>query len=466
MWQVLPLGPTGYGNSPYSARSSFAGNPLLISCEMLHEQGYVTDEQLRELSGEDESGTVNYEAAGQLKLPILRKAAQRFLRKQSDSEQLLSFKSFCDEHTDWLDDYALFSSLCDHYGDSRWYEVWDRDIGFREEGAIEHWSSKLFTQIMIRKVLQYFFFTQWKALKTYVNDLGIEIIGDIPMFTAGDSADVWSHTRLFKTDAQGKFSFLSGVPPDFFSDTGQLWGTPVYDWDVHIKDGFSWWLKRIEAALRLTDVVRIDHFRGFSACWEIPAGSKTAETGTWVEAPGAKLFETMRSAWGEVPVIAEDLGVITPDVEQLRDSNGLPGMKIFQFAFDYKAAGKLNADNAFLPHNYEVNCVAYTGTHDNDTTAGWYEQLSEDYRDLVRRYLACDDKDVVWAMIRTLMQSAARYVVIPMQDLHELPGTCRMNKPSTVGASNWSWRLLSHQLSERTAHRFRELVELYGRDAT
>jgi 4-alpha-glucanotransferase len=458
LWQILPLGPTGYGNSPYSARSSFAGNPLLISCEMLRDQGLLEEQELSEISFES-GRTIDFGDVNLLKTPLLVTAAQRFLENKTDA-----YLQFCEQENYWLDDYALFSAMCEEYGDSRWYEVWDHDIGYREQKALDHWRKRKPHEIEIRKVLQYFFFSQWRDLKEYVNGLGIEIIGDIPIFTASDSADTWANLHLFKTDEQGKFSFVSGVPPDFFSETGQLWGTPVYDWEVHIKSGFSWWMKRMEAALRMTDIVRIDHFRGFSACWEVPAGEKTAEHGTWVEAPGRQLFRTIRERWAEVPIIAEDLGVITEDVEELRDENGLPGMKIFQFAFDYQGPGLLNPENDFLPHNYGTNCVAYTGTHDNDTTTGWFAHLPSGEQDLVRRYLARGDEEVVWSMMRVLMRSTARYVIFPMQDLLELGSECRMNKPSTVGSSNWSWRLLEEEAAKPIAHRFHEMVRLFGRD--
>ncbi|MGM0431100.1 MAG: 4-alpha-glucanotransferase [Spirochaetota bacterium] len=465
LWQLLPLGPTGYGNSPYAARSSFAGNELLISAQLLHEQGLLTAEELAS-HPQFPDGWVDFQQVEQWKMRILRLAANRFLTEldhKERSEERTAFKQFCTQHRHWLDDYALFISLCEAYQDSRWYEVWEEDIAFRKPEALERWQTEKQQDIQQRRVMQYFFFTQWQALRNYVNNLGIEIIGDIPIFVAADSADVWAHLQLFKTDHAGSFSAISGVPPDFFSSTGQLWGTPVYDWEENRKEHFAWWLQRIDAALLLSDIIRIDHFRGFAACWEVPAGEKTAERGQWVPAPGEELFSAIRQHRGELPIIAEDLGVVTPDVEKLRDSHNLPGMKVLQFAFDWVEPGKLDPTNAFLPHNYGHNCVAYTGTHDNDTTAGWYTKLPEGERDLVRRYLARGDEDIVWSMMRLLMRSAARYTVFPMQDLLELGGDCRMNKPATVGEENWTWRLLPGAADEQLAARFREMVELYGR---
>jgi len=465
IWQILPLGPTGYGNSPYSARSSFAGNELLISPDLLRDRGYLTDDDLVDhpVFRDDR---VDFSAVESWKLQIIRRAAQAFLQmisREGAPDEKEAFEKFCSRHAFWLDDYALFMSIYEDYQDSRWYSVWDTDIGFREPEALERWSRKKAYEIDIRKVMQYFFYTQWNELRTYVNGKGIRLIGDIPIFVASDSVDTWANLHLFKTDEKGRFSAISGVPPDFFSATGQLWGTPVYDWAANEQEGFSWWLKRIDAALLQTDIVRIDHFRGFSAYWEVPAGEKTAEHGTWVKAPGDKLFTAIRDHLGDIPIIAEDLGVMTPDVEELRDSNNLPGMKIFQFAFDYKGPGRLNPDNDFLPHNYEYNCVAYTGTHDNDTTAGWYRALPEREKDIVRRYLARGDDDIVWSMMRVLMQSCAKYTIFPMQDLLEAGSDCRMNAPSTVGPANWTWRLKAGEADSWISGRLREMVEMYGR---
>ena len=461
LWQILPLGPTGYGNSPYSARSSFAGNELLISLDALAEQGLLSGEELTSHPGFD-TGRVDYEHVSVWKMGLLKRAAGRFITDADPASQE-AYDRFCTAQAFWLDDYALFMSIYEEYQDSRWYSVWEHGIGYREPGAIEAWTMRKQAEIRIWKVLQYLFSIQWKAVRDYANHKGIQLIGDIPIFVASDSVDTWSNLHLFKTDEEGRFSAISGVPPDFFSETGQLWGTPVYDWEVNQAEGFSWWLKRIDAALELTDIIRIDHFRGFAAYWEVPAGERTAENGSWVKAPGKDLFDAVRAHRGDVPIIAEDLGVMTPDVEELRDSNGLPGMKVFQFSFDYLKPGRLDPTNDFLPHNYIYNCVAYTGTHDNNTTAGWYDELPEEYRDIVRRYLARDDHDIAWSMIRVLMSSVAKYVIIPMQDLLGLGSGSRMNTPATAGPHNWSWRLPEGSLTASVSGRFREMVELYGR---
>lgn len=459
LWQVLPLGPTGYGNSPYSARSSFAGNEMLISIDALVEDGLIEPAEAADHPAFD-TQRVDYEQAQIWKMELLKRAAKRFL---SYREHEQGFCSFCRKNSGWLDDYALFMSVYEEYEDSRWYSIWPHDIGYREPSAMRRWREMKADAILSWKVLQYLFACQWEALHAYVNAKGIQLIGDIPIFTASDSVDTWSNLHLFKTDESGKFSAISGVPPDFFSETGQLWGTPVYDWEENRKEGFSWWLSRISAALEQTDIIRIDHFRGFSAYWEVPAGEKTAENGRWVDAPGAQLFQVLHDTYGDIPIIAEDLGVMTDDVEQLRDSNDLPGMKVFQFSFDYVSPHRLDPENDFLPHNYPYNCVAYTGTHDNDTTRGWFEALPEEYRDIVRRYLACSDEEVVWRMIRMLMSSCAKYVIIPMQDLLELDASCRMNTPATAGPENWSWRMGDGAADFWIAARFREIAELYGR---
>jgi len=463
LWQVLPLGPTGYGNSPYSARSSFAGNEMLIDLSGLSDQGYLP-RRLIDQHPEFDRGRIDYGSVQEWKMHLLKQAAENFLAHHADSSGR-EFTDFCASEAFWLDDYALFMAVYEHYQDSRWYSIWDRDIGYREPEAMARWSGQKAHQIMLWKVLQYFFFTQWDALRSYVNERGVKLIGDIPIFAASDSVDTWANLHLFKTDDTNAFSFISGVPPDFFSETGQLWGTPVYDWEANEQEGFAWWLKRVDAALRLTDIIRIDHFRGFAACWEVPAGEKTAVNGKWVPASGAKLLAAIGAHRGDIPIIAEDLGVVTPDVEALRDGHGLPGMKVFQFSFDYLGPGRLDPNNDFLPHNYQYNCVAYTGTHDNDTTAGWYKALPESYKDLVRRYLASSDDDIVWSMIRMLMSSCARYVIIPMQDLLELDTESRMNTPATAGPRNWSWRLHDGQADHAVADRFRELGDLYGRAA-
>ena len=474
LWQILPLGPTGYGNSPYSARSTFAGNELLISPDILVMRGYLTEAEVepcrRPLTGSGSSDRsererVDFGKVESWKLPMLKHAAERFLSTDDPAERK-AYTEFCKEQSYWLDDYALYAVLCEHYGDSRWFSEWDADIGYREPKAIAAWTARFTHGIEVRKILQFFFFRQGMALKAYASERNVGRIGDIPIFVAADSVDCWVNLRLFKTDAKGRFSVQSGVPPDFFSSTGQLCGTPIYDWKQMKEEDFTWWVQRVRDALTQTDIIRIDHFRGLESYWEVPIEATTAIDGAWVISPGQELFDTLRKEIGEIRIIAEDLGVITPEVEALRDRYEFPGMKIFQFAFDFAPDGDINASNAFLPHNYDYNCVAYTGTHDNDTTYGWYRSLPDTYRDLVRRYLARSDEDIVWSMMRQLMASCAKYAIFPMQDLLGLAEDSRMNRPSTVGESNWSWQMLLSDLDPFISARFSEMVRIYRRDGS
>ena len=473
LWQILPLGPTGYGNSPYSARSSFAGNTYLISLDILVEKGLLTEKQIHrtyDLQNDIESapayaGTdrrVDFSLVELRKRDLLITAAEKFV-EFFDGENRSGYENFCADNSKWLNDYALFAVATEKYNDSRWFLTWEHGLGYRDPKVLGRWFQEYAEEIEIQKVLQYFFYDQWNALKQYVNRKGIKLIGDVPIFVAADSADAWVNLGLFKTDANGNFSAQSGVPPDFFSETGQLWGTPVYDWDHCEKEILQWWVLRIKKALEQTDIVRIDHFRGLEAYWEVAAGEETAINGRWVKASGYKLFMLIQKELGDVPIIAEDLGVMTPEVIALRDGFNLPGMKILQFAFDRTESGVLDAANDFLPHNYPVNCVAYTGTHDNDTTLGWYNNLNEDGKDLVRRYLARSGDDISWSMMRQVMVSPARYAIFPMQDLLSLSADCRMNIPSTVGANNWSWRMMPGAADSQLSSRFSEMVRMYGR---
>lgn len=458
LWQVLPLGPTGFGDSPYAARSTFAGNELLISPDRLYEDGWLELEDI--LVKTEESPRVDYNAARSVKMPLLRKAALAFLEKPASD-----YETFCREKAWWLDDYALYQVLCEQYNDSRWFSVWDEELRKRDAGALAEERAKYSEEIELYKVYQYFFFTQWKALKAYVNEKGIRIIGDIPIFVAPDSADAWTNTRLLKIDENGHQEVSSGVPPDAFSSTGQLWGNPLYRWQEHEKTGFAWWISRLRETLGLCDIVRIDHFRGLAACWEVPADEDTAMNGRWVPSPGQKLLDAFRAEFGDsLPVIAEDLGVITPDVEALRDGNGLPGMKILQFAFSISSKdGEIDASNAYLPHNVDENSVIYTGTHDNDTTLGWY--LSQDGRmkDIVRRYFEAGDEDIVYRFIRAALSARSRYAIIPFQDVLGLGSDARMNVPSTCGSSNWSWRMSQGMLDDDNFGRLKYYIRMYNR---
>lgn len=427
LWQILPLGPTGYGESPYDSPSAFAGNTHLISLELLKDENLLTEEET-DTSPCSTGGRVDYNAVRRWKVPLLNKAAERFIKAGGDS----GYTDFCRENSLWLDDYVRFAC----------------------SGAE--------SDIETAKVLQYFFFSQWSALKKYVNGKGIKIIGDVPIFVSRESADFRANPRLFHTDKEGNPTVVAGVPPDYFSSTGQLWGNPLYDWKEHKKEGYSWWLRRIGHLARITDIVRIDHFRGFEAYWAVPAGAKTAENGRWIEGSGADFFRKVREEFPDLEILAEDLGVITDKVRALRDRFGFSGMKVLQFAFERGAGGKLDTSNVFLPYNHTPDSVVYTGTHDNNTTRGWYNSLDEEDRDLVRRYLARPDHDIVWDLIREGMKSCARYAVFPMQDLLDLGEEGRMNLPSTVDG-NWSWKMDQDDLNGYVSSRFREMAELYGR---
>jgi 4-alpha-glucanotransferase len=470
LWQVLPLGPTGYGDSPYASFSSFAGNPLLINLDKLVEEGDLDPADLANLP-RFPIDKVEYGWVIHWKTPLLEKAARNFL-KQASHTRKADFEAFCAEQSGWLDDFALFMAVKEQFDrkaqaknifGAMWNNYWDKDIALRQPEAMQRWRDQEAKTITVKKVLQYYFFQQWEALRKYTNEQGITIIGDIPIFVAPDSVDVWANPDLFLLNEAGQPTFVAGVPPDYFSETGQLWGNPLYDWPAMARQGYRWWIERIRATLRLVDIIRIDHFRGFEAYWEIPADEETAINGRWVKAPGLELFETVEKELGELPILAEDLGVITPEVVALRDHFSFPGMKVLQFAFDSKEAGSLNATNAFLPHNHSYNAVVYTGTHDNDTTKGWYKERSLEERDLIRRYLARSDGDIVWDFIRLAMSSVACFAVIPMQDILNLDSDARMNIPSTIGG-NWAWRCRLEAFNGWASTRLSEMVDLYGRD--
>jgi 4-alpha-glucanotransferase len=459
LWQILPLGPTGYGNSPYAARSAFAGNEMLLSPEILMREGWLREGECSPLRSLPAS-RVDYGVLEEQKLPLLLLAAERRLGVSGGGED---FRSFCEEEAPWLDDYALFMVIYEQYRDARWFSLWDRDLAERKPAALERVRRDRAEKILQWKMLQFFFKNQWDALRNYANERGIRIIGDIPIFVAPDSVDTWSNIGLFQLDAAGRYRAVSGVPPDYFSATGQLWGNPVYDWEIMKRDGYRWWKTRIRSLLRQTDIFRIDHFRGFDAYWSVPAGNTTAEQGVWEPGPGEDFFKSLRAEFGELPIIAEDLGFLTDSVIRLRESTGFPGMKVCQFGFEDMRDGKLDTHHLFLPHNYEYHCVAYSGTHDNDTVAGWFKALGAADKKTVCAYFNDDGTDIPWAMIRAIAASAAEYAVFPMQDLLGLGSECRMNTPSTCGNQNWSWRLETippHSLAEKTA----SLIFLYSRD--
>ncbi len=460
-WQILPLGPTGYGNSPYSARSCFAGNELLISPEILEKEGFIEKEELLAHPAFPE-GKVDFEAVIKWKLPLLKKAAKRFIEKKDNKSK--SYLQFLEESKYWLEDYALFMVLYEKYNDARWF-LWDEKEKNRDSKTLAALKKDKKEEIEVWYVLQYFFFTQWEEVKAYAASCNIAIIGDAPIFAGGDSADTWSHLEIFKTDSKGHYSAVSGVPPDNFSATGQLWGTPVYNWKKLKETGYEWWFKRIEHLLKLTDVLRIDHFRGFDAYYEIPAKDKTAEFGKWIKVPGFDFFKTLTKTMGTLPIIAEDLGLMTPSVNKLRKDNKLPGMKIAQFGFSKLENGEYNSKDDFLPHNYERDYVAYTGTHDNDTTLGWYNSLSEEDRHIVREYLSSSDNDIVWKLIEAVLRSHADWAIIPMQDILELGDEARMNFPSTCNDKNWSWMMKQNSFSCDRISRFGHLLKITGRKA-
>ena len=461
LWQILPLGPTGYGDSPYAARSSFAGNELLIDLKSLAYDGYLDVEDVL-FAPAFPLDRVDYGQVRAYKEPLLEKAADLFLHEAEVAERA-AYETFANENAWFLDDYALYQVLCKVYNDSRWFEIWPAELRLREASALEKVRKQYAKEIERIKVQQFFFFTQWTKLKAYANTHQVQIIGDIPIFVAPDSVDAWANRHLLKMDDEGRQTVSSGVPPDAFSSDGQLWGNPVYDWEAHRKEHFSWWIKRIEQTLKSCDIIRIDHFRGFAAYWEVKRGEKTAMNGKWVNAPGQELFVALREKLGsDLPIIAEDLGVITEDVEALRDANNFPGMKILQFAFNVEN-GMLDATNAYLPHNCQYTSVIYTGTHDNNTTRGWYENLDGLTKDLVRRYLECPDDQVVWQLIRQMLLSSSKDAILPMQDWLELGQEGRMNIPSTCGTSNWSWRARNLHPDAWRIDRLRSLIELSGR---
>ena len=460
LWQMLPVGPTGFGDSPYAARSAFAGNELMISPRLLYLDGYLDVEEVMEKALPTER--VDYGEARKLKMPMLRKAASAFL--SAPEKEKKDYHAFLEKEGWWLDDYALFQALADKYNDSRWFLAWPENLRDREEKAMEKAKKELKAEVDTYKVLQYFFYKQFMDLKAYANEHGVLLIGDIPIFVAGDSSDAWSNRKLLRIDEEGQQEASSGVPPDAFSADGQLWGNPLYRWSEHQRTGFKWWIERFRTNLSLFDIVRVDHFRGFEACWEVPKGAKTAAGGKWVKSPGQELFDALRKELGsDLPIIAEDLGVITPEVEALRVSNGFPGMKILQFAFAFDN-GDWQTGNAYLPHNIEKMSVAYTGTHDNNTTRGWYDELDDGMKDYVRRYFECSDDEVVWRMIRALMGSPAQFAIFPMQDILGLGADARMNVPATCGTSNWSWKMEKEDLETPSFEGIKYFSHLFGRD--
>ncbi|MEY2833448.1 MAG: hypothetical protein RLZZ574_2707 [Cyanobacteriota bacterium] len=456
IWQILPIGPTGYGNSPYLSYSALAGNPLLISPAILQQQDLLTWEDLQNLPDFPQD-QVDFEGVIKMKMPLLRKASDRFKAIASD-EAKEEFQRFCNRQNDWLSDYALFMSLKDAHHGSGWNQ-WQVDISARQPQAMAEWAAKLTDDIFFHKFVQYQFFDQWQNLKQHANEKGIQLFGDIPIYVAHDSVDVWAHRNIFQLDPDtGEAALMAGVPPDYFSETGQLWGNPVYNWQELEKTDFKWWIRRVEAILEYVDIIRIDHFRGFQAYWAVPHGETTAMNGTWLDAPGDEFFQRLDKQLGKLPIVAEDLGVITPEVEALRDKFNFPGMKILQFAFDGDSA------NGFLPYNYtDRNCIVYTGTHDNDTTVGWFNERSPEANVQVSDYFGCVGNDGIhWAMIRLALSSVSNTAVLPFQDILGLGTDAKMNTPSQP-TGNWSWRCRAEAFNDELSGRLKYLTHLYGR---
>lgn len=464
LWQVLPLGPTGYGDSPYQSYSAFAGNTLLISPERLVGESLLDANDLQGASALS-AERVDYGSVIKFKTALLEKAFARF--KQSKDRTLRAdCEQFSEQHFSWLDDYALFRALKEAHQGKPWNE-WQPEFARRDVNALAMARENLREQIDAQKFYQFLFFKQWAEIQAYCHERGIRIVGDIPIFVARDSADVWTQPEQFKLDEGGNPQVVAGVPPDYFSRTGQLWGNPIYNWERMRADGFRWWIERVRATLELYDIVRIDHFRGFAASWEIPGGDLTAERGQWVNVPGHELFTAIKRALGDLPIIAEDLGVITPDVERLRDKFGLPGMRILQYAFGG------DAKNIDLPHNYIRNCVVYTGTHDNDTVIGWFKSVAgagstrdasqiERERKFCLDYLNSDGHEIHWDFIRAVLASVADTAIIPLQDVLGMGTEGRMNLPNST-QGNWAFRYRAEALTDDLAERLRHLTELYGR---
>lgn len=455
-WQILPLVPTSYGDSPYQSFSTYAGNPYFISLEALIEEGVLTEEECDGADFGSDPKEVDYEKLYQARYLLLRKAYER-----SQIAKNPEYLKFVEENSWWLKDYGLFMAVKERFQGKPWTE-WAEDIRLRWDFAMDYYRREQYFEIEFHQYLQYQFYKQWMKLKTYANENGIRIVGDIPIYVALDSADTWACPELFQLDSNNVPIAVAGCPPDGFSATGQLWGNPLYRWEYHESTGFQWWMKRLDYCFRLYDVVRIDHFRGFDQYYSIPFGAESAVNGTWEQGPGIRLFNRMREVLGHREVIAEDLGYVTDSVRKLVADSGFPGMKVLEFAFDSRDTG---CANDYLPHNYIENCVAYTGTHDNETLAGWFNSITKEELDLARNYL-CDEytpkKYLYRSFISLVMRSCAGLCIIPMQDYLGYDNSARMNRPSTVG-TNWKWRLTEEELSQELQKEIYETARRYGR---
>ena len=482
LWQVLPLGPTSFGDSPYQSFSTFAGNILLISPDILIKKGLL-DESIKNEIPQFSNNKIDYGNVIKYKTGLYKKAFEKFKKTKNKA-----FDEFCEKNKNWLEDYALFVSLKDYFIEERkneWesaefkkfckktkgklsenvqkdyyygavWSTWPISLVKREAATIKKWQSKLADSILYYKFLQFEFFEEWFELKKYANSKDIKIIGDIPIFVAYDSADAWANPKNYYMDTEGFPTLVAGVPPDYFSATGQLWGNPLYKWSEHKNSKYKWWIDRIKSILSMVDIVRIDHFRGFESFWQVPFGEETAINGKWTKGPGAELFNAIKKELGSLPIIAEDLGIITDEVNELRDKLQFPGMKVLQFAFDD------SENNDYLPHNYDKNCVVYTGTHDNDTTLGWYRNANENEKDKLRRYMNVSGENVSWDLIRLAMSSTAVFSIFPLQDIMKLDESARMNTPSVAGG-NWQWRYTDDMLKDEYSESLMYLTKLFAR---
>ena len=454
-WQILPLGPVGYGNSPYQSYSAFAGNVLLIDLQMLKEEGLLSKETKLDLrkKGQD-PGKVDFDHIAPKKMKLLHKAYEA---SKEDQEVQKAIKQFIKVNKEWLADYSLFMAIKESQKDLPW-QKWPKELKLRNKKALQQERIKLEDEVGFWNFVQYEFYKQWKQLKSYINAHGIKVIGDIPIYVASDSSDTWSHPELFKLDKQCNPITVAGCPPDIFSEDGQLWGNPIYDWDYIEKKHFKWWVERIKQNTTLYDVIRIDHFRGFEAYWEVPTGDTTAKNGKWTKGPDYKLFKTIKEELGEVEIIAEDLGLITDEVVALREATGYPGMCVLEFAFDPKG------DSSYLPHNCEKNVIAYIGTHDNETIVGWCQNPdNKKMFHFAKRYLRLTKKETYhWGFIRALWAMPAQVAIAQMQDILGLDNTARMNTPSTVG-DNWNWCMQQEKIDEKTISKLKQLTKLYRR---
>lgn len=452
-WQILPLGPTGFPDSPYQCFSAHAGNTNLIDLELLVRKHLLKQEDLDGIPDPDE-GKVDFGSLQTTRAPLLEKAFVAFT-EHADHTEKLRLRNFIKDQSHWITDYALFRALKEYFHQKPWY-LWDEPVKGKEPEAIKHFQSALQNRTDYHKFLQYLFFIQWIDVKGYAHKKKIRIIGDIPLYIALDSADAWANPELFEFDEKRIPIRVGGVPPDYFSETGQLWGNPLFRWDILKKTGYKWWIERIKTNLFLFDIIRIDHFRGFAAYWAVPYSEKTAINGKWIPGPGKDFFKTLQKEFIDLPIIAEDLGVITPDVEELRDGFNLPGMKILEFAFDSSEA------NDYLPHNYLKKCVVYTGTHDNDTVVGWFMNLEEKDREYVLDYLNSDGADINWSFIRLAWASVANTAIVPMQDLLGLNSSGRMNLPGTT-TNNWTWRAKTGDFNDEIAEKLAHMTLIYER---